>query len=104
MQTQNTNLNALEVRFAEYCLNDGFFYVLFKNGESVQCCLASHEELDHQGYSYSVYKAAISEENNGFSEGLCRDVNRWAVHNDNEWGHINDYLINAAREAGLEII
>ena len=102
---KNVNLNDLKIDFVEYCLNDGFFFVVFENGESVQCCLASDEVIDDAGYSHSEYKAAVNEDNNGFDEGLNRDCNRWASHDDEcEWGHINEFLIEKAKKAGLEII
>lgn len=89
------NLNKMNVANREYSLESGFFWVEFENGESLQCCL---EVIDDTG----SYKAEIKEDDNGFDEGLSRDCNRWASQCG--WDHINDFLLEQARQAGLEIV
>ena len=92
------NLNELVVVNAEANLEHGFFFVEFENGKSLQCYLVAASNLD-DGYLEQVHIW-----NNGFDEGLSYYCNEWAKDEDGEMGHINDYLVNKARENGLQIV
>ena len=96
-----TDLNALTVKNVDYDVDNGFFWVEFENGKSVQCCLNALRDEDGD---YIGYTDAIECDNNGYDEGICYDVNAWAKDEDGEIGHINDFLIEKAREAGLQIV
>lgn len=91
------NLNELKVINVESDLEYGFFWVEFEGSKSLQCCLvAAHHPED--GYLEQVHIW-----NNGYNDGICHDVNEWAVI-DGDWDHINDYLVNKARENGIQIV
>lgn len=92
------NLNELVVVNAEANVEHGFFFVEFENGKSLQCCLVAARNPD-DGYLEQVHIW-----NNGFDDGLCYDCNAWAKDEDGEMGHINDFLVEKARENGLQIV
>lgn len=95
-----TNLNELTVINAECDTTNGFFFVEFTNGKSLQCCLKSYrndEESEH------YFLAQIDVDSSGYDDGLCGDCNDWAVI-DGEWSHIIDFLIDEARKVGVEIV
>lgn len=71
----------------------------FESGKSLQCCLKQAGNEDDGFY----FENAIEIDNNGFDEGLSMDNNEWAAI-DGEWGHIQDFLIEQAREFGLQIV
>lgn len=98
-----TNLNALTVTNVEYStdLASGFFWVEFDNGQSLQCCLHANRDADG---CYESFNAAIEIDNNGYDYGICYDVNAWAKDEDGELSHVEDFLIEKAREAGLSIV
>ena len=96
-----TNLNELAVTKRDYDLESGFFWVEFENGESLQCCLKGirDEDGDYVGYATQVEIG-----NSGFDAGLSWDCNQWAAGEDGEVGHIEDFLLEQARKAGLQIV
>lgn len=99
------NLNALEVVSREYDLENGFFWVEFENGKSVQCCLKELRQGEQELYENgTVYLEQVELDNNGCNDGTCGDVNAWAADEEGEMEHVNDFLIEQAREAGLEIV
>lgn len=95
-----TNLNDLNVVNREYSLESGFFWVEFENGKSLQCCLVS---LGNDG-CYTEYAPQVDINNNGFDDGLSWDNNQWAADEDGETWHIEEFLINQARQCGLQIV
>lgn len=99
-----TNLNELKVTNTEYSLESGFFWVEFENGKTLQLCLVETEQTEEEHFKNgSIYQPKISASDNGFNWGVCADCNSWAV-DDDEWGHIEEFLLEKAREAGLEIV
>lgn len=100
------NLNELKVTNTEHNLESGFFWVEFENGKTLQLCLIEKKQTEEEHFKNgSIYQPKISASDNGFNSGLCADCNSWAVDNEeHEWGHIEDFLLEKAREAGLEII
>lgn len=98
-------MNNLSVTNVDYDLTEGFFWVGFENGKSLQCCLVSkRDSVDDEPY----YVMSLEIDNLGHSDGLCADCNEWAVDysesSGGEWGHISDFLIEQARTHGLQII
>ncbi|MBO1894258.1 hypothetical protein HNW13_000360 [Shewanella sp. BF02_Schw] len=98
------NLNDLKVTNVESKTEDGFFFVEFSTGKSLQCCLKalnqSEDELMENG---PIFLNQIEHDNSGFDDGLCADCNEWALV-DGENEHILEFLIDRARENGVHII
>ena len=96
------NLNELTVKNVDYNtdLEGGFFCIEFSNGQFVQCCLHANRDADG---CYESYNDAIEHDNSGFDYGICGDVNAWAADEDGEIGHVLEFLIEKAREIGLQI-
>lgn len=94
------NLSNLTITNREFDLNTGFFWVEFENGKSLQCCLKQYGNCE-DGYYYAE---EVEIDNNGFDEGLSLDNNEWAFNEDGEAGHVHDFLIEQAREVGLQIV
>lgn len=95
------NFLGLEMQYADYDIESGFFFVVFDDVNSLQCCLASRQDDVDSGF-YHI--AAIDISNTGYSDGLCGDCNSWAITENGEWSHIEDFLIEQARQIGLDII
>lgn len=99
------NINEMAIKNVEADIEHGFFFVEFENGKSLQCCLKAQrqteEELFHNGV---IFLNQIEVGNSGFNEGLCADCNEWAVGEDDEWEHIEEFLIEQARSNGVEIV
>lgn len=93
-------LKNLVVKNSEVDTEFGFFFVELQNGKSLQCCLKQYQ--DHEG-GEPYFLKQIEIDNSGYSDGLCADCNNWAVI-DNEWSHIEEFLIDHARLAGVEIV
>ena len=94
------NLQNLEIINKDFDLQNGFFWVEFENGKILQCCLKSvYDENGLIGFNEQ-----IELDNNGYNDGLCWDANEWAVSEDGDVDHINDFLIEQARSIGLEIV
>lgn len=107
MNNINLNeLNELNVVNREYNLETGFFWVEFENGKSLQCCLVEQHQTDEERYKSgrSIYLEQVDINDNGFDYGLSWDNNQWAVGEDGEAEHIEEFLIEQAKQAGLEII
>lgn len=102
----NINLNDLNVVNREYDLKTGFFWVEFENGKSLQCCLVEQYQDEEDRYisGKSIYLEQVYINNNGFDDGLSWDNNQWAVGEDREAEHIEEFLINQARQCGLQIV
>ncbi|MEM4380336.1 MAG: hypothetical protein QXL01_06630 [Thermoplasmatales archaeon] len=94
-------LNKLTVVNREYSLESGFFWVEFENGKSLQCCL--NAVLDNDG-ALIKYTPHVSIYDNGYYEGLSRDNNQWAACENGEANHIEEFLIEQARQCGLKIV
>lgn len=95
-----TTLNTLKMKNKDYDTETGFFWVEFENGKSLQCCLVSKQDSeDDEPY----FAKAIEIDNSGYNDGICGDVNEWASIDD-EWAHIEEFLINQARSCGIEIV
>jgi hypothetical protein len=98
------NLNDLKVTNIESNTEFGFFFVEFSNGKSLQCCLKALRQSEEEHFENGpIFLNQIEHDNSGFSDGLCADCNEWAVV-DGEWGHIIDFLIERARENGVQIV
>lgn len=98
------NLNELKVTNTECNLERGFFWVEFENGKTLQLCLVEKKQTEFEHFmNGTIYEPKISASDNGYNRGLCADCNSWAV-DDDEWGHIEEFLLEKAREAGLEIV
>lgn len=95
------NINEMEIINRDYDLDSGFFWVEFEGGKSLQCCLKGIRDEDG---NYAGYAEQIEIGNNGFDEGLSWDCNEWAADEDGEAKHIEDFLLEQAKIAGLEII
>ena len=95
------NLNELEIKNVEFNTDWGFFCVEFENGKSLQCCLKAITDKDG---CYQGFYEQVEIDNNGYNDGICWDVNEWAADEDGEHKHIQDFLIEQAREIGLEIV
>lgn len=96
-------LNNLEIETLS--AENGFFFVEFKNGLSLQCCLDEVKQSEEDLYENGpVYLDQIQCDNSGFDEGLCWDCNEWAAGDNDEISHINDFLIEKAREIGISIV
>ena len=94
------NLQNLEIINRDFDLQNGFFWVEFENGKILQCCLkAVYDENGLIGFNEQVEL-----DNNGYNDGVCWDANEWAQDEDGEHAHIQDFLIEQAREIGLEIV
>ena len=89
------NLNDMNVVNAEANIEYGFFFVEFEGGKSLQCCLV------HNGEGFEM---KINSKDSGFDQGLSYDCNEWAAGEDGEIGHIEDFLLEQAREIGLQIV
>lgn len=99
------NLNELTVTIREFDLGAGFFWVEFDNGESLQCCLKELRQDEQELYENGpIFLEQIELDNNGYNDGICLEVNAWAADEDGEMEHVNEFLIEQAREVGLEII
>ena len=96
------NLQNLEIKNVEFDLENGFFWVEFENGKVLQCCLK--EQNQDENKNGLVFMEAIEVCNNGYNDGICWDANEWAADEDGDVEHINDFLIEQAREIGLEIV
>ena len=94
-------LNQLTVVSREYSLESGFFWVEFEDGRSLQLCL--NAVLDNDG-ALIKYTPHVSINDNGYYEGLSRDNNQWAADTDGNTGHIEEFLIEQARQCGLQIV
>jgi len=94
------NLNDLKITNTESNIDNGFFFVEFENGKSLQCCLKSYQD-DADSEPYYVDQIEVC--NSGYTEGLCGDCNEWAAI-DGEWSHIEEFLIDQARLVGIEIV
>ena len=91
----------LEIINRDFDLENGFFWVEFEGGNVLQCCLKGI--YDENGL-FQGFLEQVSAVDNGYSDGLCWDANEWAVSEDGEHGHIQDFLVEQAREIGLEIV
>lgn len=94
------SINEMKIINREYDLDSGFFWVEFEGGKSLQCCLklyGSEEEGLH-------YQPQIEIGNNGFVEGQNWDANEWAAGEDGDADHIEEFLIEQAREIGIQIV
>lgn len=92
------NINTLEITNVESDTEHGFFFVVFGNGESIQCCLQSNpQDLG------SPYLEQVHTWDNGHDYGICRDVNAWAVENG-DWEYINQFLLTQARKNGIRVV
>lgn len=100
----NINLNDLNVVNRNYNLDTGFFWVEFENGKSLQCCLVQARRGDDLVEYGPLYLGQVDINDNGFDYGLNGDNNQWAVSEDGEAEHIEDFLIEQARMCGLEIV
>lgn len=99
------NLNELVVVNAEANVEHGFFFVEFDNGKSLQCCLKAAKQDEQDLHDNGPqYLNQIEIDNNGFDEGLSYDANEWAQDEDGEMGHVQDLLIEQARQYGIEIV
>lgn len=99
------NINEMKIINRDYDLDSGFFWVEFENGKSLQCCLKLAKQDEQDLYDIgSQYLNQIEIDNNGFDEGLCYDCNEWAKDEGGEMGHVQDFLIEQAREIGIEIV
>ena len=87
----------LSVKNAEYDLEAGFFWVVFENGKSIQCCLT--ERADGNGF-----KKVINFADPAIEWGINADVNAWAVTADDNYEFIYAVLKREARKAGVRII
>ena len=95
-----TNLNELVIKNRESDTESGFFWIEFESGKSLQCCLVSKQDsCDDEPY----FVDAIETDNSGYNDGICGDVNEWASVN-NEWDHIEYFLIEQARKCGVSIV
>lgn len=100
-----TNLNELAVTNRDYDLETGFFWVEFEDGKSLQCCLKAAKQDEQDLHDNGPqYLKQIEIDNNGFDEGLSYDCNAWAKDEDGEMGHVQDLLIEQARQYGIEIV
>ncbi len=98
------NLNDLTVINAESDMENGFFFVEFSNGKSLQCCLKVLRQNEEDFFENGpIFLNQIEHDNSGFSYGVCGDCNEWAVV-DGEWGHILDFLVDTARTHGVQIV
>lgn len=99
------SLNNLKVVNVEADLGRGFFWVEFDNGRSLQCCLKEQMQSNlHFFIKGPEYLNAIDSRDCGFDQGQCADVNKWAVGEDGEWGHILDFLLANAARYGVDIL
>jgi len=94
-------LNQFTVVSREYSLESGFFWVEFESGKSLQLCL--NAELDNSN-ALVKYTPQVSIYDNGYYEGLSRDNNQWAQAEDGSTEHIEEFLIEQARQCGLQIV
>lgn len=98
------NLSNLTITNREFDLNTGFFWVEFENGKSLQCCLKQEFDLDNEGNEVNHhYVAEIDESDCGYDEGICAENNEWALDGENDWD-VNQFLMEQAREVGLQIV
>lgn len=95
------NINEMKIISRDYDLESGFFWVEFESGRSLQCCLKGIRDEDGQ---YAGYAEQIEIGNSGFDEGLSWECNELAAGEDGEAGHIEEFLIEQARKAGLQIV
>lgn len=96
------NLNELTVTNRDQDLETGFFWVEFENGKSLQCCLKEQYQDEQEIFENGpIFLEQIELDNNGYNDGICLDVNAWAADED---GEVNDFIIEQARKAGLEIV
>ncbi len=91
------NLNKMTVANRDCCPGTGFFWVEFEDGSSLQCCLVAKQ-------AGPGYKACVNTKDTGYYDGISRDCNEWAADEDGYTEHIERYLIEQARQAGLEIV
>ena len=101
-----TNLNDLNVVNREYNLETGLFWVEFEDGSSLQCGLVGQPQVNEWRYETgnTIYLEQVDIYNNSFDYGLNWDNNQWAVGEDGETEHIEEFLINQARMCGLQIV
>lgn len=101
-----TDLNEINVVNREYSLATGFFWVEFENGKSLQCCLKEQYQADGDRYASgkSIYLEQVDINDNGFDYGINWDNNQWAVGTDGKAEHIEEFLIEQARQCGLQIV
>jgi hypothetical protein len=98
--TNLDHLNNLKIVNRDYDIEAGFFWVEFDGGKSLQCCLVTkQDDCDSEPY----HTAEIEVGNSGYTEGLCAECNEWGALDD-EWSHIEDFLIEQARLKGIQII
>ncbi|MBB1438389.1 hypothetical protein [Shewanella sp. SG41-4] len=97
------NLNDLKVINVESNTESGFFHVEFSTGNSLQCCLKHLRQSEDEFFENGpIFLNQIEHDNSGFDDGLCADCNEWAFV-DGEKEHILEFLINRARENGVQI-
>lgn len=93
------NLNKLTIAHTGYSIVDGFFWIKFDNGKTLQCCLAKSKK--------SGFKRAVFKNGNGYNTGICADINAWAMDGKNQEEvseNLLQFLIKNARKSGLRII
>ncbi len=93
------NLNELAIKNRETDLENGFFFVEFFDGRSLQYCLVS--KLDDEEL-YFVEQIEVG--NSGHNEGASLDCNAWAADEDGSLEHVELFLIDQARKIGVEIV
>ena len=95
------NLNELVIKNRETNLENGFFFVEFFDGRSLQCCLVGKRDNDDE-WLYFVEQIEVG--NSGHDEGLSLDCNAWAADEDGGLDHVELFLIEQARMIGVEIV
>lgn len=91
------NINELKIVNTDFDINTGFFWVEFEGEKSIQCCLKQGQK--------GKYLRQIDRSNNGSSEGLSGDNNRWALDPETlDWSQIDSILHKEARIMGIKII
>lgn len=100
MTNQHTleTLNQLTIKERIVSEDFGFFSVVFVGGSELQCCLAEHPVL------WGKYQNKIIADDCGFTEGICGDVNEWAMREDGQADHILDFLLAQAKIAKVEVV
>lgn len=94
------SINDMKIINRDYDLDSGFFWVEFEGGQSLQCCLKQYGSEDEGFY----YKKEIELDNNGYNEGQNWDCNEWAQDEDGYADRIEEFLIEQAREIGIQIV
>lgn len=94
-------MNNLKIQNADYDLETGFFWIELDNDKTLQCCLKSHGDVIEGEELY--FSAAVETDNNGFNEGMCLDVNGWAIERFGD-EKVQDFIIEVARATGVQIV